>query len=153
MRAWVALLCLLLAALPAWGQDAPRVVTQDEVSAVAERLTCPTCVGVPLDDCGTETCLRWKEDIARLLAEGLSHDEIVERFVARYGQRVANVPLDPTLRALSLAVPPLLAVLAALAGLLTLRRWRRLAAPAAPDLPLSAPPAADDYRARLERDL
>jgi len=152
MRAWWAVLCLILLAWPVLGQTAPRLVTQDEVSAVAERLTCPTCVGVPLDDCGTETCLRWKEDIARMLSEGLSHDEIIERFVARYGQRVAPIPLDPTLRALSLLVPPVLMALAALAGFLTLWRWRRLPVPA-PDLPTSAPSTADDYRARLERDL
>lgn len=152
MRVWWAVLCLLFAA-PVWSQDLPRIVTKDEVSVVAERLTCPTCVGVPLDDCGTETCLRWKEDIRRMLAEGLSHDEIIEHFVARYGQRVAAIPLDPILRTLSLAVPPILALLAALVGVLTLWRWRRLPTSAVPDLPKDMPRAVDDYRARLERDL
>ena len=51
-------------------QDA--YISDNEVNAVAEKLYCPVCENIPLDDCQTVTCLEWKEEIRIQLAQGES---------------------------------------------------------------------------------
>ena len=140
------------AALTPSAQEAERVITQDAVNAVAQRMYCPVCENIPLDDCGTSTCIQWKEEIRLLLLEGWSSDQIVNDFVARYGDNVVGIPQDPFLRALSL-VAPLLATLFAFAlGLWTFRRWNQTA-PAPAVTASSLPPERDSYIRRIEEDL
>jgi cytochrome c-type biogenesis protein CcmH len=127
-------------------------VTDDDVNAVAKRLYCPVCENIPLDTCPTEACIRWREEIRVQLENGSTPDQVVADFVARFGERTIGTPLDPTLRALSLVTPFVLAGLALIVGILTFSRWRRRPkpAPSAPTLPAAD---ADNYRALLERDL
>jgi cytochrome c-type biogenesis protein CcmH/NrfF len=149
------ILFLVLFALPVFAQEAmdDGEVTADEVNAVAQRLYCPVCPNERLDACQTQACASWREDIRRQLEEGQSEEQIVADFVARYGERAAGTPLDPTLRGLSLYTPYVIAVLALVLAVITFMRWRRRSttAPAAPN---SAAKAEDDpYRSMLEQDL
>jgi cytochrome c-type biogenesis protein CcmH len=148
---------LLLAAVPLLAQT----VSDDAVNDVAEHMFCPVCENEPLDDCRTSTCLQWKEEIRDQLAAGRSENQIMDYFVARYGQHVLAIPSDPLLRVLSYAIP-LIATLAALAvGWLALRRWQtRRPVTQSETVPVSdsstpqTSPADDDpYRAMLERDI
>lgn len=153
---YLALLCAILWAVT-WGaaaQDAdPAAVTLDDVNAVAATMFCPDCENIPLDKCGTSVCVQWKDEIARMLANGQNAETIRADFVARFGERVLAVPGDPTLRALSLAAPWLLAGLAALMGLAVLVRLRGGESDAPPAESASGSGDDDPYRARLERDL
>lgn len=153
---YLALLCAILWAVT-WGaaaQDAdPAAVTLDDVNAVAATMFCPDCENIPLDKCGTSVCVQWKDEIARMLANGQNAETIRADFVARFGERVLAVPGDPTLRALSLAAPWLLAGLAALMGLAVLVRLRGRESDALPAESASGSADDDPYRARLERDL
>ncbi len=145
---------LVLAALPALAQSS---ISDDQVNAVASRLYCPVCANVTLDACATQACYQWKEDIRADLAAGRTSDEIVAKFIAQFGQRVVGTPHDPTLRALALVTPWLLAGIALVVGVATMLRWRALRGrptltPTAVSGP--APTAADDaLRSRLEADL
>ena len=64
----------------------------DEINEVARLLSCPTCTGINLADCPTETCAQWRAEIGRLLAEGKSQAEILDYFAARYGDQVLQTP-------------------------------------------------------------
>lgn len=147
MRAWV-LFFVLCMTLPALAQSS---ITADDVNKVAERMYCPVCENIPLDDCGTSTCIEWKNDIAIMLRDGQTSDQILASFVQRYGEKVAGVPQDPTLRVLSWIVPLAGAVLALIVGVLTFQRWGKRHDNAM----IAAPLIADDdpYRALLERDV
>ena len=153
---YLTLLCAILWAVT-WGaaaQDAdPAAVTLDDVNAIAATMFCPDCENIPLDKCGTSVCVQWKDEIARMLADGQNAETIRADFVARFGERVLAVPGDPTLRALSLAAPWLLAGLAALMGLAVLVRLRGRESDALPAESASGSADDDPYRARLERDL
>lgn len=132
-------------------QGGPQI-TDDDVNNVARKLYCPVCENIPLDTCGTAACAQWREEIRLQLEAGQTPQQVIDDFVARFGDRVVGTPQDPILRALSLVTPIIVSLLAlALAGIVFLR-WRSGAAPAKPEY--SSPPTGEDqYRARLERDL
>jgi cytochrome c-type biogenesis protein CcmH len=81
-------LLALLAALPALAQT-PSV---DQVNSVAKKLSCPTCTGINVADCPTETCAQWRSQIGQMLTEGKSEPEILDYFSSRYGDQVLQVP-------------------------------------------------------------
>ena len=151
--AWV----LLLSACTATVMAQQGGITSDDVSDVAEKMYCPVCENIPLDDCGTDACMDWKQEIRRQLGQGMTEDEIIDGFVARYGEQVVGIPRDATLRSISLVTPWLLAAIVAAVGIGLMRRWRRTAQaqPSAAAPVTSAPPADTDsaYRQQLERDL
>jgi cytochrome c-type biogenesis protein CcmH len=132
-----------------------QIITQDEVNAVAERMYCPVCENIPLDDCGTPTCVQWKEEIRLLLAEGKTSAQIVDEFVLRYGEQVVGIPQNTALRGLAFIIPLVGIVLAVLIAGMTFARWRNspYKLKALDDDAPEPDPATDDYRAQLERDL
>lgn len=71
--------------------ELPAGVTWDDVYAVAAQMYCDVCNDVPLAQCDTIACHLWREEIAVLLGEGYSADEVVEQFVARFGDGVLLV--------------------------------------------------------------
>lgn len=147
------ILVLLIAAAPVSAQDAPdctRPVTQDDVNRVSRNLYCPVCENLPLKDCMTEACERWRDQVRELLACGATDQEVREYFVTRFGQIAVGMPTDPTLQFFTVALPLLLIGAFGVLIALTLWRWRAQRTESA----LKAEATADDpYRAALEREL
>ncbi len=137
-------------------------MTFDDVNRVAAGMYCPECEYIPLDKCYSPVCIQWKEEIAILLAEGRTDQEIIDGFVARFGDQVLGIPQDETLRNLSLYVPYIALIVIAVVGLLTFVRWSRgrpvshasIEGHSGPSASRPADDPADDhYRSQLERDL
>ena len=153
----VAAIVYIVFALPTLAQDATpgKPVTADDINAVAKQMYCPVCENIPLDVCPTEACQQWREEIGTELAAGKTAEEIKSAFVARYGDRVVGTPEDPTLRALSLITPPVVAIVAIMIAGWVVFRWRRNRQSANQIVIPSVSTAIsdDDYRARLEQDL
>ena len=128
-------------------------VTDNEVIRVAERMYCPVCENIPLDECQTTACQDWKEEIRAQLAAGRGAQEVIDSFVARFGDHVVGLPQDPLLRALAF-IAPLLATAAALGfGLITFRRFNSRPA-LSPNIEGATGEQTDEvYRQRLEEDL
>ncbi len=80
---------------PVHAQDRITTPSDDEVNAVAGGLYCPVCENVPLDVCGTQACIQWRELISEQLAQGRTSEEIQQYFVERYGEQVL---VEPPLR-------------------------------------------------------
>jgi len=142
--------------IPASAQES--TITDDQVNAVASEMYCPVCENIPLDACATQACAEWREEIREMLGEGYTSDEVKTDFVRRFGDRVVGTPLDPTLRALSIVTPYVLAGLALIAAMWTVVRWRMGVKSSAAGVPMmTATPApeteSDSLRARLERDV
>jgi cytochrome c-type biogenesis protein CcmH len=146
-------LLALLAALPALAQT-PSV---DEVNSVAKKLSCPTCTGINVADCPTETCAQWRSQIGQMLAEGKSEPEILDYFSSRYGDQVLQVPPTRGFFVWVWALP----VAAIAIGLVWLafrmRGWvRQPAAVPAEETPpgaAGAGEAGDEYLRRVQEDL
>ncbi|MCW5874284.1 MAG: cytochrome c-type biogenesis protein CcmH [Anaerolineales bacterium] len=147
----VFVLSLLLAACVSSPAAVPTVQgtpSADEVNAVAKNLYCPVCANVPLDVCGTAACAQWRGQIAELLAEGYSEQQVYDYFAAQYGQSVLALPPARGLNWLVYVIPPLGIVLAGFLLGRNLARWKQSAAGAA-DLPT----VDDDYARSLEEEL
>ncbi len=160
----LALSCLLLLAvsLPALAQE-PNF---DQVNRIAKQLNCPTCAGINLADCRTQTCAQWREQISDLLKEGYTEPEVLDYFVTQYGVQVLQEPPKSGLT-LSLWLLPILLLLAGAVWLFyTMRGWAAKnpePAPVSAAIPTqpssnnrSAAGAAatdDDYLSLVEQDL
>jgi cytochrome c-type biogenesis protein CcmH len=143
----VAVVWLLTAAV-AFADDP----TSDQELQVERQLGCPICTNLPLNVCDNQICTQMKGVIHEKLAAGESPSQIIDYFVARYGD---GVLLTPPNRGFNLAVwyGPIVAVLlgAVLVWLLvrgSLRRERELQQRLA-----GADPGLAEYRDRVRRDL
>lgn len=151
------LILIFFSAISAYAQDS--AVTDDEVNAVAKRMYCPECENIPLDVCGTAACVQWRQEIRTQLEEGRTPEQVIDDFVARFGDRVVGTPQDPTLRTLSLVTPWLVGIVALVVVATVFLRWRKNRISSAsygiPATPAESGPAVtdDDYRQRIERDL
>jgi cytochrome c-type biogenesis protein CcmH/NrfF len=129
--------------------------TADEINAVAKKLSCPTCTGINVADCPTETCAQWRAKIGEMLAEGKNEQEILDYFSARYGDHVLQVPPKRGFFVWVWALP-VLAIVAGLAWLAYLMRaWvgRRGKASGVPDQPVDQAVVEDEYLRRVQQDL
>jgi cytochrome c-type biogenesis protein CcmH len=123
----------------------------DDINEIAKKLSCPTCTGINVADCPTETCAQWRAEIKRRLVDGQSESEILDYFAARYGDHVLQVPPK---RGFFLWIW-LLPVLALLAGLvflgLQMKKWR-----SRHDVDLvevEQQDSQDEYLRRVQQDL
>jgi cytochrome c-type biogenesis protein CcmH len=128
MRAVVVALLAVLAFVPPGGAVAaqPRASFND----VEDEVMCDTC-NVPLNVANSDRADQERAVIRRLIAEGLTKDQIKAELKARYGPSILATPQDS---GFSLAVwwVPVVVVVAVL-GLIgaLLPRWRRRPADAA----------------------
>ena len=66
--------------------------TDNDVNRIAKNLYCPVCPNTPLDVCETKACQDWRAQIKDQLAAGWTEDQVVDYFVAQYGERVLAEP-------------------------------------------------------------
>jgi cytochrome c-type biogenesis protein CcmH len=135
-------------------QESAQEVSDDDVNRVARQLYCPVCENTPLDVCETQACDDWRELIREKLAAGQSDQEIIEYFAEIYGERVRAVPSTRDLSLVVWVLPVIVALVVVAYFVRLLRRWLAQGA-AVEDVSASCPDEAeaDDYRARLEKEI
>lgn len=125
--------------------------TRTSLGEIEREVICVTC-NVSLVIAESPQATREREQIRRLIARGLTRQQVLDQLVEDYGPGVLASP-EPRGFYLSVYLVPLLAGLALLlTGLIVLPRWRR-AAKETPEVP--AEPSVLDPRdvQRLEDDL
>jgi cytochrome c-type biogenesis protein CcmF len=153
-------LLILLLAAPAFAQHTTTAesVTIAPRSSVERELygevicMCGTCGRKLLSECTCETAAQMRATITRLIAEGKSHDEIIQYHIATYGsQEPLASPINKGFNRLAWLFPYLVGGSAAVAGAFMLRNWSHR-----PLEPLPAGPAVvedPELQARLDREL
>ena len=119
-------LASLLIVSAAYAQDdQPGGPTDNDVNRVAKQLYSPVCPNTPLDVCETKACEDWRAQIRDQLAEGWTDQEVIDYFVAQYGERVLAEPQRKGFTSLVWFLP-LIVVLVGL-GIVyeILRNWRK----------------------------
>ena len=135
------MLVSLLIVSVAYAQDGgPGSPSDNDVNRVAKELYCPVCPNTPLDVCETKACEDWRAQIRDQLSEGWTDQQIIDYFVAQYGERVLAEPQRKGFTSLVWFLP-LIVVLVGL-GIVyeILRSWRKqrpvaFASKPVPDIP------------------
>jgi cytochrome c-type biogenesis protein CcmH/NrfF len=144
-----ALLALLIAAAPAMAAT-PRTSFND----VEDEVMCVSC-GVPLNIAESPQADRERVEVRRLIARGLTKDEVKDELVATYGRNVLAMPDDGGFGLAAYLVP--IGIGAAIVALLAflLPKWRRRQRAPGTAFGRAAPaPALSDADARrLDEDL
>lgn len=100
------------------------VPSDDDVLAVAKKLYCPVCPNTPLDVCETQACQDWRAQIKDQLASGWSEQQIIDYFVAQYGERVLAEPERKGFSSLVWVLPVLATLLGMVIVWRVLKNWR-----------------------------
>lgn len=110
----------------------------DAINRIAQKMNCPTCTGINLADCRTQTCAQWRDQIGDLLAKGMTEDEVLDYFVNQYGTQVLQEPPKSGFTLWLWVLPVLMIILGAGILFYTMRKW---ASPAAAPETVTVTPA------------
>ncbi|MBD3160997.1 MAG: hypothetical protein GF346_02420 [Candidatus Eisenbacteria bacterium] len=165
------LLALCLAPMPAFAQDAgtpqegPRLTPEQEATAerIFSELVSPCCWTTTVDVHGSGAAPRIQAEVRRMLAGGMSYQEIIDHYVDEYGERILAKPKRTGFNLAAYWVPYLALLAGAILLLIfirrgTRRRSRAISGPTAPIAPeAEAPPPVpgsdEDYKRRIEEEL
>jgi len=122
-----------------------------EVEAIGRELRCPVCQGMPIGESPSETAQAMMKRVRELHAEGKSHQEILDYFVARYGEWVLLRPEARGFRLVVWVLPPvgLLLGLAAIFAYVRRNKGKPTEAPA----PAAPSTSEDPYLERVREGL
>ncbi len=128
--------------------------TSDEVKRISDKLNCPLCQGRNLTDCPLPICEQMRQIIAQKLAAGESDEQIMQFFVAQYGEQVLNQPPLSGFNIVGWVVPFVGLAGGAAIVFYALRQWRsrRRLAVASGAVPRTVE-LPTEYLSRLEQEL
>jgi cytochrome c-type biogenesis protein CcmH len=147
----ILLASLLMASIVYAQGNGPVTPTDNDVNRVAKQLYCPVCPNTPLDVCETKACQDWRAQIRDALSQGWTDPQIIDYFVAQYGERVLAEPQRKGFTSLVWLLPVIFVLLGLGIAYEILKGWRagRPAVPA----PVALVQIPDDIREKIEREL
>jgi len=157
MKQTIFLLMLILAASlivvgVAYAQgEQPGYPTDNDVNLVAKKLYCPVCPNTPLDVCETKACEDWRAQIRDQLSEGWTEQQVIDYFVAQYGERVLAEPQRKGFTSLVWFLPVIVVLIGLGIVYEILRNWKKQKL-----APLPAPstsPISKDVLEKIEREI
>ena len=145
---------LVLAAALALPQAAPPLdpALEAEARRIETEVIAPCCWSQQVSVHQSPAADQMRADIRAMLGQGRSHDEVLEAFVAEYGERILAVPTARGYKLSLYVLPVVLLVASALVLGFFVKRMTGRGALA----PAGGPPAGeadDEYRARLADEL
>ena len=143
----------LFAVAVAYAQgEGPGYPTDDDVNRVAKKLYCPVCPNTPLDVCETQACKDWRAQIRDELTQGWTEQQVIDYFVAQYGERVLAEPQRKGFTSLVWLLPIIGTLLGVWIVYEILRSWRKRQ-PAPQALVVPKGDIAPEVLQRIEREL
>jgi cytochrome c-type biogenesis protein CcmH len=131
--------------------DQPYSPTDNDVNRVAKQLYCPVCPNTPLDVCETKACEDWRAQIRDQLSEGWTDQQVIDYFVAQYGERVLAEPQRKGFTSLVWFLPMIVALIGLWIVYEILKNWRKQKPVVITTKPLPEIPEA--VLKRIEREL
>ena len=121
----ISLTSLLVASVAYAQGDQPYSPTDNDVNRVAKQLYCPVCPNTPLDVCETKACEDWRAQIRDQLSEGWTDQQVIDYFVAQYGERVLAEPQRKGFTSLVWFLPTIVALIGLWIVYEILKNWRK----------------------------
>lgn len=134
---------------PRQGQEPLDQVHEARVQILGKQLRCAVCQGVSIADSPASMARAQLDKVRELVMEGKSDQEIYDYFVDRYGEWALMEPKKSGVT-LGLWLAPLLLLVIGVISILSSTKKKD---PAAPAPAADAPPAEDDYLAKVRADL
>jgi cytochrome c-type biogenesis protein CcmH len=128
-----------------------KVPTDNDVLRVAKQMYCPVCPNTPLDVCETKACEDWRAQIRDQLSQGWTDQQIIDYFVAQYGQRVLAEPQRKGFTSLVWFLPLIVVLVGIGVVYEILRNWRKQKP--VPVVPVSTPQIPDAILKKIEREI
>src|SRR3989475_11053533 len=128
------------------------------IQAIKKKLRCSCGCGLDIYTCRTTDfqCTyspALHKEVLRLTGQGKTAQQVIDAFVAQYGQEALMAPPKRGFNLAGYFVPSIAIVIAAVVLVRVLRRWTRDAAAAAPATTASVPNATPQELERLRREL
>ena len=128
------------------------------IQAIEKKLRCSCGCGLDIYTCRTTDfqCTyspALHKEVLRLTGQGKTAQQVIDAFVAQYGQEALMAPPKRGFNLAGYFVPSITIVIAAVVLVRVLRRWTRDAAAAAPATTASVPNATPQELERLRREL
>lgn len=140
--AWIAAALIL-----GWAWSAQAAPTlDDQVYAIAKELMCPVCGGQTVAESGAQLAAQMRDVIRARLQQGQTREEIIDYFVAQFGEGILAAPPRRGGGLLVWLVPPVALGI----GAIVLRRFVRRSLPRG--RPALRPPTPDEA-AQIAREL
>ena len=127
-------LILLLAVWPAWSVPVTEDPLERQMLDIAKELRCAVCQNQPISESNADLARDMRNIVREQLQAGKSHDEIMDYFVARYGDYVLLNPPKRGPGAIVWLAPIALLLVVGTTGFVFLRNRLKPALPATPKL-------------------
>ncbi|UCD38229.1 MAG: cytochrome c-type biogenesis protein CcmH [Fidelibacterota bacterium] len=144
---------LLLFTCILWGQDSTAASQSGKGAlqrALEYEIMAPCCYGGPVGDHDSDAAKQVKVQIARLLAEGKTKEEILDMYVAIYGEQILARPRAQGFNLLAYIMPPLILLIG---GLLFVYFLNRIRTPAADTAPVKQKAYSDELFNKIEKEM
>lgn len=100
-------------------------VLDRRVKMVAQRLRCPVCQGESIQESPAELAMQMKGVVREQLASGKSEQDVLNYFLAKYGDWILLEPRAEGINLLVYWIPVIFLVLGAIVLYLTVKKWTR----------------------------
>jgi cytochrome c-type biogenesis protein CcmH len=144
LNPFASFIALILLAFPIFSADNAALIRDIENNLIA-----PCCWTQPISEHYSEVAEQMRQEVRTMVAQGKSRDEILDYYVAKYGERILATPRPKGINRLVYILPWAALILGAW-GLFVLLKKRRLPAPA--PAPMQTAPE-DHYAEIIEKEL
>ena len=145
----------LAAAVILVGAPVASELTKDQIEAEAKEIDrlimAPCCWTQPVSDHYSGVSSDIRKNIRKMISEGKTRQEILDFYVAQYGERILSMPKASGFNLMAYVLPGLALLFGAFIVWVIIRAWQKPAAATASGP--KAPAPTDDYARRLEEEL
>jgi cytochrome c-type biogenesis protein CcmH len=130
--------------------SAGRLYAADLAREIEDNLVAPCCWTQPVSEHDSEAARKIREEVSAMVAAGKSRDEILDYYVAKYGERILVTPRTRGFNAL-VYILPVVALLSGAWFLFIILKKMRSSAPAPVPVPVTA--ADSRYASIIEKEI
>jgi cytochrome c-type biogenesis protein CcmH len=146
---WILIIALLSSSILALGAEDKQIAAK--AREIEDNLIAPCCWSQPVSQHYSEVAEKIRNEVSAMVAAGKSRDEILDHFVAEYGERILAAPKPSGFNAFAYILPWASLILGSWLLFLLLKRLR---SPGLAPAPVSElPPPDARYASLVEKEI